>query len=146
MPNVIVFGGGIEYLGELLDLSGDFRWLLLLDGTTLDCDSAEFVDDVSANEPSDASYGRVAQSGLAVSTVGCITSIDCDDPAFVGFDGAEQVGWLVLYRHNASDALAALMMAFAVDWVADGSDYTPTINANGLLQIRQGGCLISTTD
>lgn len=144
--NTIIFAAGLIYWRDFLAGTSDFRWALLLDSATnnIDC-TTEDMADVSAYEPTDGSYSRVAATGETVTPdiADCFLTCTTDDPTWVAFDGGEQVTWLVLYREGASDALRFLIAAYRIDWIADGTDFTPTVNPDGLVQFRQGYCLVT---
>lgn len=146
--NTIIFASGFAYWGEFFTATGDFRWLLLLaTAAEPDCGVDQFVADISADEPIDGSYARVNISGMATTTsfADCTLTCDCTDPTFTAFAGGEQVGWLVLYRFDVNDAGSQLMVASRINWTADGSNFIPTINPDGLVQFRQGQCLVTST-
>lgn len=146
--NTVVFTEGLVEWAQFLTLTGTFEWLLLLaSAAEPDCGTDQFVADLSADEPTDGSYARVAISGMAVATDSstCTLAMTCDDPTFTAFAGGEQVGWLVLFLQVTNDADSPLMVAFRIDWTADGSDFVPTVNPDGLVLLKQGGCLVTST-
>lgn len=139
--NTVVFTSGLQYWGQFFDLSGTFRWLLLLSSAAdPDCSTDEFVADVAADEPTDGSYARVNIAGMSVtsSLVDCTLTLDCTDPTFTAFAGGETVAWLVLYLFVTNDADSPLMAAFRIEWTATGANFTPQVNPSGLVLVRQG--------
>ena len=125
----------------------NFRWMLLDDNAAPDCTTDEFVADVSADELTDPSYGRVTLTGSAITydVAECSVFFDASNPTFAALAGGENVKWLVLFRQVTNDADSRLMMAYEMAYTTDGSDFTPKINSRGLAVLQFTPCEVVTT-
>lgn len=143
MPDVIFPTGLPRWSG--LD-NTNYRWMLLLDTYVPSCITDINPNDISADELTDGSYARVTLSGATetISTSPCQVSYDATDPTFSALDGAEDVGWLVLFELVTNDADSILMAAYKLEHTTDASDFTPELSSNGLVIFRNANCAEGT--
>ncbi len=121
--------------------------LTTLDPSTLQ-DSAEFMSDLTpgTNEFNGANYtGGPGGAGRKASANESFSIENANDRTEFTFDplvwtalgaGTTNVGWAIMYVHNASDASAALIGYYPVNLPATGSNFTLTPHTDGTVQAQ----------
>lgn len=115
-----------------------YMYAALLSSYSPDPTTEVFMSDVSASEPTDGSWTRLAITGRTVTTdlpTG-YNLMDADDPDFGSPVGGETVGWVLVFADAGADSASPLMSAYTVSHTADGSPFAPAVHTLGLTRFR----------
>jgi hypothetical protein len=122
----------VEYVSEMWNWDNtNYRWMLLTSPFQPDGSSQIFVDDISANEFSDASYSRVTASGTGGPSGSTSLTWTADDVAFGALVGGETANYLVLFKQETNDTDSPLLVAYRIDRTSDGTAFTIAWNGAG---------------
>lgn len=126
----IIYPAGIPHWTSLDDT--DFRWMLLTPSYVPDRGHSS-VDDLSASELTDGSYGRETLTGSLETIDSSGTSYDADNPTWTALAGGEDVGYVAMFHFITNDTLSVPMYLAKVKHETDGSNYTPLVSSLGLV-------------
>lgn len=123
----------------------DLRVALVMTNTT--CDTEEETALMNAfttlDETAGTNYARktLSSQAVAIDTTNDRVEFDCEDLTWTALgDGARSLQGLLLLRHvtNDTDSIPLAFVEFSANQDPGGSDFTVTIDTEGLLQIAQG--------
>jgi hypothetical protein len=118
--------------------STNYRWMLLKSPFAPDGSTQEFVDDISTNEFSDASYSRITVGGTAGPTGTTSLTWTANDAAFGSLAGSETANYMVLFKQVTNDTDSPLLAAYRINKTSDGSPFTVAWNGAGtVLGVQQ---------
>lgn len=135
MTSRLLYPTGIP-LWSTLD-NTNHRWMLL-DPDYEPNIAHVFVDDVSANELTDGSYGRETLTGSSevVDLVEGWVTYDADDPTWTALAGGEDIGYVAMFNLVTNDADSVMMYVTRLSFTTDGSNFTPIVSSNGIARFR----------
>lgn len=125
--------------GDMDIVAGVMRMMLLIGDHTEDPDD-DFVNDISADEATDASYGRVtlANDAIVYDSANDRAEYDFDDVVFASLANTTVTEAAAYLRVGADDTTPAddplLALWDIADTVADGSDFTLQPGTEGAIQ------------
>lgn len=118
----------------------DTNYKMLLVGTTYVADKDhDYVDDVSSDELTDASYARQTISGSNVTydDTNDRVTYDCTDVTWTALAGGEAIGGVILYHEINDDTDSILMAYYDVSGTSNGDDMIFVVGSSGLAYFYQ---------
>ena len=130
---------------DLAEGQDDIRVALLMTNTTGDTDeeSANVAAIGTLDEMDGANYARktLASQAVAIDTSNDRVEFDFEDLTWSSLgNGTRDVQGMLVLQHNTndSDSIPIVFVEFSSNQSPGGSDFTVTMDAEGVLQIAQG--------
>lgn len=140
MPSIIYHQAYVEAFTGDLDLTTSTLRMMLLIGNHAENPDDEFVSDISADEATHASYGRVTLTTVAVTDddANNRAEVSFDNVTFSTLDATTATEAVAYQRVGADDTTPADDVLIALwdiaDTAADGSDFTLQVGSEGAIQ------------
>lgn len=142
MPNFVYLNGLKELFdGTISFLTADIRAMLIGTGYTPDVDHlfantpGAFEISVTGYTPGFSGTGRKVLAGktIVADTGNNRVAFDCNDITWTSLGAGATVRYIVIYRHNTTDANSRLLFALQItDTATDGTNFIWNVNSIGI--------------
>lgn len=145
----LVYNNTLLMLGkaelDFIEGQDDIRVALLMTNTTADTEEETALMNAftTLDEMDGANYARktLASQAFAIDTTNDRAEFDHEDLTWTALgNGTRAIQGLLLLKHvtNDTDSIPLAFIEFASTQNPGGSDFTVQVNAEGMLQLRQG--------